>query len=562
MRNSAVLFLALTACAAPSEADLQGTRGSKLDVFFNDPGTRPENMWHSDFPKVLVEMIDNANATIDMAVMGFSYPPLEAALERAYKRGVKIRMVGDAGHFSNSGYRTMFRLHIPLVAGNLGHIMHDKFMILDGRFVFADTANWEDSDFNRNVNNAFVIDSPPVAADFTAEFEQMFSGAFAAQKVAIDNGRTYQIGDTEVEVWFSPNEDAMGRILQLVSAAQTEIDFTIFAFTKDQLGSALVERAEAGVSVSGVIDQSQLHSNGQYTEGYRLLAAGIPVRLDGDDNSALPGDYQRGGGRLHSKTMVIDPDSDDPVVISGSFNWSSSASQSNDEYLLVFHGGRIAKMYRDYYEYLWDQGRPLGIDTVAAGDVQPGDVVVNEVQWYGLNDGDPDGNDEFIELRNLTDHDLRLDMWQISNELDVVIGLPPGSRIPANGTFLILDHTLEAYSDGAPQDQLSAYNGGDLVLNAFNDNRQSRLYLKDGSLELYLRDPQGVEIDRVGDGGAAFAGGPAPGGVVRSMERNEVPGDGANPSSWHSCSAEQGGVHVNPDYKSLMRSTPGEPNTP
>lgn len=561
MRHLPMVVLALAACAPPSEADLAGTRGGRLDVFFNDPGTRPENEWHSDFPKQLVEMIDSSNESIDMAVMGFEYEPLEDALVRAYQRGVTIRMIGDAGHLHNSGYQTLLGLHIPVVAGNLGHIMHDKFMILDHRFVFADTANWEDSDFNRNVNNAFVIDSPPVAADFTAEFEQMFNGAFGNQKLALDNGRTYQIGDTEVEVWFSPDEDAMGRILELASAAKSEIDFTIFAFTKDQLGSALVERFGAGVDVSGVIDQSQLHSNGQYTEGYRLLAAGIPVRLDGNDNSVLPGDYQRGGGRLHSKTMVIDPDSDDPIVVSGSFNWSSSASQSNDEYLLVFHGGRIAKMYRDYYEYLYSQGRPFGVDTVASG-VQPGDVVVNEVQWYGLNDGDPDGNDEFIELRNTTAHDLNLDMWQLSNEQDVVVGLPPGSRIPANGTFLILDHTLEPYVDGAPQDQLSAYNGGDLVLNAFNDNRQSRLYLKDGDLELYLRDPQGIEVDRVGDGGAAFVGGPAPGGVVKSMERNPTPGDGSDPDSWHACSAAQGGIHVNPDYQALIHATPGEANSP
>ena len=99
------------------------------------------------------------------------------------------------------------------------------------------------------------------------------------------------------------------------------------------------------------------------------------------------------------------------------------------------------------------------------------------------------------------------------------------------------------------------------MLNVYNDNRQSRLYLKDGNLELYLRDPHGVIVDRAGDGGAAFAGGPD-GSVSRSMERNANPGDGASPSSWHSCSLSQGGANVNDAFKQDISATPGEENSP
>jgi phosphatidylserine/phosphatidylglycerophosphate/cardiolipin synthase-like enzyme len=559
--------LALTAAIAcnrpPSEADLDGTRGGRLDVFFNDPGTRPDNVFEADLAGQLVALVDQAQVSIDMAVMGFTYTPLVDALERAWDRGVVIRMVGDAGHLNNSGYARFRDRHFPMMVGNLGHIMHDKFMIVDGRFVFAGTANWSESDLIRNSNNAFLVDSPFVAADFAQEFEQMFGGRFGNNKVEIDNGRLYTVGDTSIEVWFSPNEDAMGRILEIVAETQEELHFTIFAFTKDQIGSEFVRLHERGVNVSGVIDQSQLHSNGQYHEAYRLIAAGIPVRLDGNDNSVLPGDYQAGGGRLHSKTMVIDPNGANPTIITGSFNWSSSATQSNDEYLVVLRGPRVAEDYANYFQYLWGNAREAGIDFLGDGDgeLQFGDVVINEVMWYGLNDGDVDGYDEFVELRNLTDRDIRLDMWQLTNEQDVVIGFPPGSLLKANDTFLVLDHTLETYADGAPQDELSAYAHGDLVLNAFNDNRQARMYLKDGNLELYLRDPRGKLVDQAGDGGAAFAGGPD-GAVIRSMERNANPGDGADPDSWHSCDQDEGGANVNDAYRNDIIATPGEPNSP
>jgi phosphatidylserine/phosphatidylglycerophosphate/cardiolipin synthase-like enzyme len=574
----ALLLAALAGCNPPPDAaDLEGTRGSRVDFFFNDPGSRLENLWNPDVVDIMVDLIQQAGATIDFAVMGFSHPRVIDAMVAAHDRGVIVRMVGDAGHLTNAGYERFRERHIPMTVGNGQHIMHDKFMVIDGRFVFAGTSNWSGSDLENNSNNFFLVDSPPVAADFTAEFLQMFDGVFGNNKVEIDNGRLYQLGDTEVEVWFSPNEDAMGRIIELVKGATDSVRFTIFAFTKDQVGSALIEKQAEfdaanladGIadlpfdqrrSVAGVIDQSQLHSNGQYHEVYRLLGAGIPVRMDAIDSTLLPGDYQAGGGRLHSKTMVIDAGTDHPTIISGSFNWSASATQSNDEFLLVFRGERAAETYAAYFDDLYGVARDLGGDRLGA-DLQPGDLRINEVMWYGVTDADPDGFDEFIEIENRTDRDINLDLWQIANPDDVVVGFPPGSRVPAGGTFLIVDHVLEPYVDGQPQDSNTAYLTGDLVLNAFNDNRQARLYLKDGALELFLKDPDAQIADVAGDGGPAFAGGPD-GAVVRSMERLAGDNAGDQSTAWKSCTATEGNATVNPDYRATILATPGGPNSP
>ena len=491
----------LLACNPPPTAEqLDQTRGGRVDWYFNDPGARLEQVWDADVVDIMIDMVDNADQTIELAVMGFTYEPLVEAFIRAYDRGVKVTMVGDSEHLYNYGYERFRDRHIPMAVGNMPHIMHDKFMVVDDRFVFASTANWSNSDLLQNSNNFVVIDSPLVADEFQAEHRQMFEGVFGNNKEEIPNGRFYQVGDTLVEVWFAPNEDVAGRMVELIDGAKDSVWFTIFAFTKDQVGSAFIRKQEQlaqegrlvdgdrSVGVWGVIDQSQLHSNGQYHEAFRLLSAEIPIRMDANDASSQPGDYQAGGGRLHSKTMVIDPQGDDPVVISGSFNWSASATQSNDEYLLVFHGPRVAEMYTDYFDYLWGNGRPLGPVRMGEGDdpLEPGDLTFSEIHWYGAHPNDIDGQDEFIEIRNHTDRDIDLDMWQISNPDDFVVGFPPGSVIPAGGTFTIVDHLLEVYQDGAPQDENTAFIDGDLIVNAYNDNRQARLYLKDGQLELFL----------------------------------------------------------------------------
>lgn len=584
---STLIVLSLVACnPPPSDADLAGTKGSRVEVFFNDPGSRLETVWHADAQKLMVSLVNQAQSSIRFAVMGFTNDDLVDALAGAYDRGIDVKMVGDAGHIYNSGYLRFSDRHIPMSIGNMAHIMHDKFMVVDDRFVFASTANWSDSDLFQNSNNFAMLDSPPIAADFTAEHEQMFQGVFSNNKEELDNGRVYELGDTTVEVWFSPNEDAMGRVLELVDAAQESVRFTIFAMTKDQLGSSLIrkhqELVEKGLvvdgdietGVAGVIDQSQLHSNGQYHEAFRLLGAKIPLRLDGNNAESLPGDYQAGGGRLHSKTMIIDPDGEDPIVISGSFNWSASATQSNDEYLLVFHGQRIAQLYKEYFAYLYNNGRDMGLDFVGKEGpdgqppLEPGDVVIDEVHWYGVHANDSSGFDEFLELRNMTDRDLRLDMWQIAGVDDFVVGIPPGMVLPAGGRFSILDHVIETYVDGAPQDQNTAFLQGNMVVNAFNDDRQARLYLKDEALQLFLLDADANLVDTVGDGGPAFAGGPN-GNVVRSMQRAEEPGDGSLPENWSASAVTEGNENVNPaaivpgipdvTYRNTILATPGEP---
>ncbi|MCB9677565.1 MAG: lamin tail domain-containing protein [Alphaproteobacteria bacterium] len=569
----------LTSCnPAPSQADLDGTRGGRLDVYFNEPGTRAENMWQPDAIDVMVDLIDSADASIDFAVMGFTHQGVISAFLRAHDRGVKVRMVGDAGHLYNTGYQQLMERHVPMVTGNTNHIMHNKFMVVDDRFVFGSTANWSNTDLIHNSNNFFIIDHPLVADDFQAEFQQMFDGAFGHTKVELFNGRSYEVGDSRVEVWFSPNEDALGRILELIDGAKESVRFTIFAFTKDQVGSAFIRHIDrmkdegkftsdvdpldpAYRGISGVIDRSQLHSNGQYHEVFRLLGADADLRMDGNDNSQQPGDYQAGGGRLHSKTMIIDAYGENPVVISGSFNWSSSATVSNDEYMLVMHGPRVAQAYMEYYKHLWDNGKRMGADWIGEDGIEPGDIVINEIQWYGVNALDIDGNDEFIELRNTTDRDIKLDLWQVANPDDFVLGFPPGAIIQANSTYLVLDHQLEAYVDGAPQDEYTAYTNGDLVVNAYNDNRQARLYIKDGQMELFLKDPDNQIMDYAGDGGPAFAGGPS-GSKVYSMERLTPPGDGRAETSWKSCSLTEGGANVNEPFRNTIIATPGEPNSP
>ena len=634
-------------------SDWASMRQAKTEVYFNYPGSRAANGWDTEADDVVIQLIDRANASVDFSVMGFSKRTIIAALERAFHRGVTLRFVGNSRHaFGNvPGYLVLDRLNVPTQVGNQNHIMHNKFFIIDERFVVTGTGNITSTGFGKNDNNWVLFDSPEVADDFQAEFDQMFDGRFGYAKRTITNNNSYRVGDTKVEVYFSPQEDAMGRILEGVENAKETIEFFIFAFTKDQLGSLLIqkdkefkafnaccdpdngyeeswvtaekcaalqqtlecqERLDRSVPFSprfvrGVIDRSQLHSNGPYHESYRLIANGVSIRMDGNDNSYQPGDYQAGGGRQHSKTLVIDARTENPVILTGSFKWSSSATIANDETLVVLSDStRIGTQYAEYFDYLWRLAKPVGERYIGEPasrknpvPLQPGHVIFNEIQWDGF-DGNVDisktsdpgsardyqfvGNDEFIELLNTTDRAIDLSMWTIASETDFMVGLYPGTVIGPYERFLILDHNTEPYDDLKPQFLSGAYLAPDFVMNMANDARFLRINLHNGAFRLKLTDPRGTIVDEAGDGKGAFVGGrecrtgeaecPIRDQVVYSMERRHIdcsnqgadcrttlPGDQA--AAWKRCDgpSDVQRQQIRPDNVRYIIATPGQSNS-
>ena len=386
------------------------------------------------------------------------------------------------------------------------------------------------------------------------------------------------------------------------------IHFTIFAFTKDQIGSAFIAKhieftqynqccdpANQGLltseesavcqeqvvckspfrpkEVRGVVDKSQLHSNGPYHEVYRMLLFGLNLRLDGSDNSRQPGDYQAGGGRMHSKTMIVDGHTEKAKVLTGSFNWSSSATVANDETFVVLHGTRVTLETEEFFETMWNRGKGFGVDfSGPGGTIAKGDVIFNEIHWDGFNGendpsdfgGDDVSNDEFIELLNTTGEPIDLSMWTIGTRDDFTMGIYPGTIIGPYERFLIVDHNLSPFDDLRPQDGDSAFREPDFVMNSANDQRFLRLNLHNANFFLQLVDPRGNVIDVAGDGGPPFAGGrQSVGGTFLnfSMERTHPLEDGSKSSSWRQCVATQGGAHVNEVYRSVIMATPGEPNS-
>jgi len=92
--------------------------------------------------------------------------------------------------------------------------------------------------------------------------------------------------------------------------------------------------------VAGVMEADQVISN-EGTEYDRFIQAGLDVRLDGNED------------QMHDKVIIIDGS----IVITGSYNFSSSAEESNDENVLILHDDKAASTFTEEFWNIYNEAQ-------------------------------------------------------------------------------------------------------------------------------------------------------------------------------------------------------------
>jgi phosphatidylserine/phosphatidylglycerophosphate/cardiolipin synthase-like enzyme len=136
-----------------------------------------------------------------------------------------------------------------------------------------------------------------------------------------------------VQVAFTPGTDAGELVTEAIRAAKTQILVQAYSFTHRAIAAALVSARQRGVDVQVIADREQRDSI-ETSRVDDLAEHGVPVYLDGEHAAA------------HNKVMVIDNGQPDPVVITGSFNFTTAAQYRNAENLLILRGNpALAEAY-------------------------------------------------------------------------------------------------------------------------------------------------------------------------------------------------------------------------
>ncbi|MFC2101732.1 phospholipase D-like domain-containing protein [Bacteroidota bacterium] len=318
----------------------------------------------------IIQYITRAKYTIDVAIYNFTVEGISniaSALNAAYARGVTVRVVTD-GSTGNSG--------IPELTGGIKKIarpagdgiMHDKFMIIDGKslvpndpIVWTGSCNWTDWNINTDDNNMLFIQDMSLAKVYMLEFEEMWGSTTAIPDAAnakfgiekTDNTpHEVIIGGKRVEVYFSPSDGVNSVIIDHINKSNNDIEVMTMLITRTDIGDALAARAGIGINTRVVIDNEG--TSGSVVVETLKTALGDKFREFGEQ------------GTLHSKSMIVDQSnsSSDPFILTGSHNWSSSADQKNDENTLVIHDAGIVNLYYQEFSERYRNGIPVNQQSI------------------------------------------------------------------------------------------------------------------------------------------------------------------------------------------------------
>jgi len=137
------------------------------------------------------------------------------------------------------------------------------------------------------------------------------------------------------EAWFSPGEEPLACIVRHLRAVRSRADICVFTVTDDRISDGVLSAARRGVKVRLISDDDKSGDLGSDVQ--RFERAGVPVALD------------RCPAHMHHKFALFDR----ARLLTGSFNWTRSASGHNHENLLVTGEPSLVAAYEAEFERLW-----------------------------------------------------------------------------------------------------------------------------------------------------------------------------------------------------------------
>ncbi len=261
-----------------------------------------------------------------------------------------------------------------------GNQMHNKFAIIDDRWVFTGTWNFtvtglygseenmQQGILDGNQNQIVEMNWPELAGIYETEFNEMWGTAALNPDPAASNFSSRKTDNTphvidingkKVEIYFSAGDNAIGKMAELIrNEAHFNTYFSIFAWSDQAITDELKNKWEGsyhdlegtltGFDVKGLFDSSfwnQWWSASIDMTGRTASQTSINNPNTRWNNPA-PVYADAEVRKLHSKTMIIDADTNsDPTVIVGSTNWSNNGNNVNDENMLIIHDTAIANQF-------------------------------------------------------------------------------------------------------------------------------------------------------------------------------------------------------------------------
>jgi cardiolipin hydrolase len=151
---------------------------------------------------------------------------------------------------------------------------------------------------------------------------------------ALDVGRV-PVGVVRTEAFFSPGPGCLGLIQRQLRGARQRLDLCVFTISDDRIAQEILAAHRRGVVVRLLTDNEKESDAG--SDIAQLRSAGIATAVD------------RSAAHMHHKFAIVDG----AWLLNGSYNWTRSACEFNEENLVVSNDPVLVGQFAAQFERMW-----------------------------------------------------------------------------------------------------------------------------------------------------------------------------------------------------------------
>ncbi len=372
---------------------------------------------------------------LHVAAYEFTYPPVLLAFKQAAARGAVVKIVHEAGKAKNKTTKKLEDTSATKSAGkavkslgldnqanltlikrtNREKIPHNKFIILSRNGVpeqvWTGSTNMTESGFLGQTNVGHVVRNRDIAAHYKAYWDQLATDPLTSAladwsetttPLAQISPRLNNGAPEAIVPLFSPRrtDDMLVWYADRIAAAQQTVMFTApfginklflaqfaqdkdyprFVILEDPLSPDIVERLKADADVATAA--------GSLLGNFMTQAERALLPPNSLDRWFLKEDQFRHSGFVffvHTKILMIDPLSDDPLIFSGSANFSTNSLEDNDENMLLIRGNTaVADVYVTEFDRIFRHffaRQETNRSLIAGGDGHVAKFLQEDASW-------------------------------------------------------------------------------------------------------------------------------------------------------------------------------------
>lgn len=385
------------------------------------PQTTLDSVWNKDeyfncndgITKMVVQGINNATQSIYAAVYDFNNPDITYALiqKKQQNPNMDIQVIADQSNLTStdSMIAVLKQNNIPVYISAAYSIMHNKFMVFDGKAVEYGSFNYSTTAAVEQANNAILIDNSNIAKTYTDRWNEIrqnestsiyqvfqskytdtpyipdgFIAVTPSEKtgVAATQIHTLNINNAQIDVvhelanvlnsnltcptdittiggiclpdYNYVSTDSQGKkqynkntaFYNLIDSAKTSIQIAVFAFSDSELLYRLKKAESRGVNVQVVADYNWNMTGDGLKYSIVQKLANAGIEVRTNANYEI----------LHNKYMIVDGE----TVQTGSYNYTGSASTANAEnYQIYYNQPELASLYQQDWQELFNEGKKV-----------------------------------------------------------------------------------------------------------------------------------------------------------------------------------------------------------